>query len=364
MFTANSIVKYRHTIVYAIRGIHLPGGENDKNIIIDSSKNFRAILTCNPDAYCFEDDRKSAVANLIINKQFDDVETEALTEYIARVVEKIKQLRKKKFSNCPYLVLIKEGIAENFLQSYEKELEEFVVCFDEIEEEDVQEYKLEEEVRASSKPYIFTSLSALMVATGNPISGIGNACDSIIYFREDDKPVYSYIFWTSVDAFLSFGIDENKFESTKDLYQILISDRELYRVSQLLVSSFETKDDNFRSFIFAWTALEIFINKKFGFYEKQFFQELNNGDYPQARYRYLERIRTVMKDKYRLSDKFALITYLLSPKDADKAIQMFEEAKKERDKLSHGQDFDEPNLPVYSIQLLVQKYLQLHLTAS
>ncbi len=34
-----------------------------------------------------------------------------------------------------------------------------------------------------------------------------------------------------------------------------------------------------------------------------------------------------------------------------------------RDKLSHGQDFDEVDLPAYSIQYLVQKYLGLHITA-
>lgn len=359
-----TIVRYQHTIVYWIKGIRLPKDEDNRDVVISAQEKFRAILTNNPDSYCLENDRKDAVANLILNKVYGRVDLETFNKYLADVSGQITELRRKEFLGGPYFVLVKEGTADKILQSHEQELEDFVVCFDQIDEEDVREYQLEEGIRTESKPYILNALSAVVLTTRGVIEGLKKASDSVVFFREDGKPVYSYVFWTSVNAFLCIGIGTEDINSIAELYENLDADRKLERVSQLLISSLETEDDILRSFLFAWTALEILINKTFTVYENQFIQELSGGDYPKARSQYLDRIRTVMKDKYRLTDKFALITSLLCPKDADRDIFSFEEAKKTRDKLSHGQDFDEAGLPVYSIQYLVQKYLRLHITAT
>jgi hypothetical protein len=45
-----------------------------------------------------------------------------------------------------------------------------------------------------------------------------------------------------------------------------------------------------------------------------------------------------MKDKYKLSDKFALITFILCPENADQDIEEFKKLNNERNSLLHGQD--------------------------
>lgn len=75
-------------------------------------------------------------------------------------------------------------------------------------------------------------------------------------------------------------------------------------------------------------------------------------------------IRDDMKgNKYGISHKFTLIASWLSLEAAEEDIKEFMRAKKERDKLSHGQDLVEADLPVKEVQKLVRKYLQLHLVA-
>jgi hypothetical protein len=81
---------------------------------------------------------------------------------------------------------------------------------------------------------------------------------------------------------------------------------------------------------------------------------------PDAQHQYVERVRRVMRDKYRLFDKFALISSLLCPENADEDVRRFKLVKKYRDILSHGQDLNEGNLPVVAVQELGRRYLRLH----
>jgi hypothetical protein len=112
-----------------------------------------------------------------------------------------------------------------------------------------------------------------------------------------------------------------------------------------LTSSLEKEEDQLRAFLAAWNALEIFINKVFSHYEQGLFKELKDGK-PQLSWKqYLDRVQDVMRDKYRLADRFALVAFQLSPDDADNDYREFIEAKKRRDDLSHGQDVNETSLP-------------------
>jgi hypothetical protein len=76
------------------------------------------------------------------------------------------------------------------------------------------------------------------------------------------------------------------------------------------------------------------------------------------RCQYLGRTRTVMKDKYHLTDKFTLIASLLCPESTDEDVGIFKRVKGDRDKLAHGQDVYEASLPVQAVQEFVRRYLR------
>ena len=176
--------------------------------------------------------------------------------------------------------------------------------------------------------------------------------------------------------------------AVSDLYKILIANQNLERVVRLLVSSLKTDNDVLRSFLFGWMALEIFINKAFSIYEPRFFNEISIGHFPEVLPQFLDRIQQVIKDKdifsgndfltilrensekirsemqgnkYRLSDKFALVVSFIALESAEEDVKEFMTAKKQRDDLLHGQNIVEAKLPVEAVQKLTRKYLQLHL---
>jgi hypothetical protein len=57
------MTKYRHTLVYRIDGVHLGAREGEVEVISDPTGGFRAVLTTDPDSYCFEGDRFAACAD-------------------------------------------------------------------------------------------------------------------------------------------------------------------------------------------------------------------------------------------------------------------------------------------------------------
>jgi hypothetical protein len=345
-------VKYSHTVIYWIKGLSPSQAENSKEIIINLAVNFQLVLTSSPDTYCFEGDRHMAVAGLLLNGMFGLANSGTFEERLEETLLEIKESRKQKFGIGVYLIFLRRRKINTFSPSHERELESFVVCFDGASKQEIQ---------LDSEPKIQAALSALTLAIDN-VLGITKVSDSVVFFREDGKPIYSYTGLAgSAKLFVSQPISISSVESLLHWYEIVDSDAELERVNRLLLSSLQTEDDALRSFLFAWNALEIFINKIFGFYELKFFEELNVGNYPNARRNYFERIRTVMKDKYKLADKFTLVAFMLCSEGVDQDSEKFKKINKERNNLSHGQDVVETALPVEATQKMVRKYLQLHL---
>ena len=131
----------------------------------------------------------------------------------------------------------------------------------------------------------------------------------------------------------------------------------------MFTQSLEFTQDELRSFISAWTALEIFTNKVFSSYEEKFIGNIADDHGTHGVNQFLTRIKDVMKDKYRLSDKFALIASFLSD-EIEKDMELFKSMKNLRDDISHGKEFNEEALPVENARKLVAKYLKSHMLSS
>jgi len=344
-------MKYQNIAAYSIKGLAQQQVESDKEIVFDSKSGFRAILTSNPDIHCFKDDQNRAVSRLMLSSIFDFDKLDTFEEQLADEIKEIQKSRKQSFGTGLYLVCLTEGSVDKFEPSCSRETDDFMIYIDEV---------LKESINLVFEPHVFDVLSALVISTDSVLAFV-KVSSSLTFFRDDDKPVYSHAFTGSLTPYIPRTLTPDMIKSVGDWYKIMISTPDLDRVKKLLVASLQNEGDKMRSFLSAWTALEVFINKTFTSYEKQFFKELSNGKYPSVQNQYLERIQIVMKDKYRLVDKFSLITSLLSPKSADEDMKFFKTAKDKRDKLSHGQDLVEAALPVEEVQKLARKYLQLHL---
>ena len=140
--------------------------------------------------------------------------------------------------------------------------------------------------------------------------------------------------------------------------QRLSENQDLASVFRLLASSYTQHTDKLASFLAAWSALEIFVNKAFPSQETKFF-EATESSYKD----FVARLREVMKDKYRLADKFALLSSTISAGSAADDIKTFKDLKKTRDELLHGADTDTSRLPLEATQTLLRRYLLAYIKA-
>jgi hypothetical protein len=271
---------------------------------------------------------------------------------VARAVDELRLARQREFGNNPFLLVIGEGEVVSFSPTLERDAEDFIVCFEGADKG---------EIRARFRDKLNALLISL-ISEADSVIGLKRLTDHVVFFQDDGKPVYSYTFsGGAVSAYVSRPLADERVAAIGELYSLLSADTALQRVQRLIISSFETENDPLRSFLAAWSAFEIFVNKVFGTYEAEFFDNMLEEGYPEVQRKYLKRIRDVMKDKYRLADKFAAVSFKLSPEIGDQDLKTVLHVKNVRDELSHGESVDEATLPVKAIRDLASKYLRLHL---
>ena len=128
--------------------------------------------------------------------------------------------------------------------------------------------------------------------------------------------------------------------------------KNLLSVFRLLAASYTQGSDKLASFLAAWSAFEIFVGKAFPSQETQFFSSLES-----SHEEFVSRLREVLNDKYRLTDKFSLLASTISAESAKEDITSFKGFKKVRDELLHGVEIETSRLPLVSIQSLLRRYL-------
>ena len=178
----------------------------------------------------------------------------------------------------------------------------------------------------------------------------------------DNRPVYVSTVkfgrgWASVASPLTQGAaTEIQTSATK-----LVADLTMSRSLSLLATSLDQGTDELQGFIAAWSALEIFVNTTFkSVYAAEWLKILQDGA-PKSAKPVFDRLNDVMSDKYRLWDKFTIVACVLDPDAAVGDGAEFKRLKDIRDKLLHTFDNPLESLPTLAIQVLLQKYLRLHL---
>ncbi|MFN2510852.1 MAG: hypothetical protein ABR568_05340 [Pyrinomonadaceae bacterium] len=186
-----------------------------------------------------------------------------------------------------------------------------------------------------------------------------------VYFRnEQGRIVYSFTAKVgSPRAYVASPITTDNLRSISQRARRMLRQKELNNIYRLYAEMLNQGDDQLRAFLLEWAALEMFVNKTFKHYESTFLEGLKSG-HPSAS-SYLHRVREVMKSKYRVSDKFSVIAGLLSDEQTyEEDVGQFRNIKRVRDTLFHGEDIQRETLPVSDLQVLLSKYLSLHLSVS
>lgn len=343
-------LKFVYTIVHEILGISVP--ESGEAILIDDPDSGAwACITRDPSEYRKDIDESAAVATMLLRSLVgggpEGTFEERLDFEIASIAKE-RSIDEKR----SYLVLQVEGEVTDWETPFERETDRLIV-------------RLNGAPKTGAQNQAKMALASLVIAisqlTGRNVR-LSKHAEGLVLFRTDGKKIYAKEASASGSASVSASWKPEHQPSLQKDFESLQRLTSLSRVHHLFAASVEQPDDRLRAFLSGWAALEILVNKVFGDYESDFLGGLTTDADPDAKEWYVERIRDVMKDKYRLRDRFSLIAASLDAEGADADVEDFVAAKKSRDALAHGQEVPDNTLPIEGVHRILGKYLRLHAT--
>lgn len=344
-------MQYTFTSLFQLPGI---SHQQDEDIVIfsDSHEGIDVRFTKNVDKYCLAIDTGLACASLMLGGAFGSKRIDDFSRELEEKINRIRESRADRISIGALLVVSitgEEALTVN--EQLHRELENLHVCWDAADKDAIKE-------RHQS---FINGIVASISAASDPEYGFKRISNGVYFRDENGKPFYSYTGKVgAATVVLSKAITSEFVELSKHYSQIAKNAGQLKRVFQLYVQSLDSSQDKFRSYLFAWAALEIFVNKVFRIYEDQFIANILNEHDSTGVNHFLSRIRTVMNGKYNPLDKFTLISSFLG-NNKEEEIELFKQCKNLRNKISHGTDIEETSLPVEKLRNLVAGYLFSHL---
>lgn len=345
---------YTYIAIYRFEG--LAPSNPPQDIVVYENKDDRVTvtLTSNLSHHALPLDRSLAISSLLLRGLFSPENTPNITASVDQQIAEIQQQRVSKFGNSIFAVVTIKGRSKiDLKENLHKEADDFHLCFDAADKE---------ALRKAHEEKIHSIISAISMAT-EPEYHAQQIATGFDFSDANGKPLYSLTARMGAARLTvpKYINPERKADISK-MIGLAYGNKTLRTPFRLLSQSLATMHDNLRAFTAAWSSMEIFTNKVFSEYENRFISNISIHHDSHGVNQFLGRISEVMKDKYRLADKFSLISSFLSD-DATADIEQFKKLKRIRDNISHGDEFDEEHLPVEDTRKLAAKYLGLHLTA-
>lgn len=219
-----------------------------------------------------------------------------------------------------------------------------------------------EELQSAAERATHIAFSGLVLSLGesatDTLTRRGNI--AIAYEPGSQRPIYSLQVSGSVSITSSVQLTD-KAAANAAAFAATISDvNELQNIVRLLSLSAKADTEPLTAFLAAWSGLELFVQAVFkSHYELQTYDQFSQS-IPDAAI-FVNKIRTVMLDKYNIRDKFTLVACVLTGTEAEDDIEIFKAIKKRRDNLTHAMNGDVRQLPTESVRRILRKYLRLHL---
>lgn len=346
-------MKYRYITVYQLRGlIHNPDRGDVDLYIKEGFPSVRALLTDKLDDHCYELDRAQSVGYLMLKSIFGKRESTELNVEVETEISRIRERRNKDLEGSEKLIFIAEGEANPDFSKPNREADDYILGFGIINKETISE---------TYSDQLHTILAALFMSTEHEIIEVKKVRGDVFLINELGKPIYSFDFAGGGEAYLSRRTTDEVIAEAQGHSIKLMNERNLNKVYKLLIQAVSRDNDRLRRFMFSWSALEILINKVFSEYEKNFIENLTGADPAKHTQRYFDRIRDVMKDKYRLADKFVVVASGIGGDFIETDLEMFIKIKGTRDALFHGDRVDDETLPISETVKLLKKYLRRHI---
>lgn len=350
-------MRYKYISAWAIvGGVSLD--EKFPLIELFSSNNSSFFLTKKPDDFLKNLDEAAAIAILMLKGLIGERGSTKFDDAINFETQKIQAERAIKIGVHTALIFQADGNIVASLNETATHLDSCTIVFDAVDKDFVKQAHQ-------------SSMEAMKVAIAlerDGHVGFTNLAEGVFLFDDQGKPIYSFSISADAEISLSSALTSESIENISSRYSALNKLPDIDSVERLFSQMADRGADRLKVFLSGWTALEILIAKSFKAYESEFLLPFTNAEQPSLRERFLGRIKDVMKDKYRLTDKFIAVTVVLFPSmstdDVSKFCDEFERLKKIRDSVLHGEPFLEKDLPIEAMSGLLRKFILARVGAS
>lgn len=335
-----------------IGGIGMPPSSNE--ILLASGEGWSYSLTNDIDAACAISDRGIALGHLALQGTFGPAKVGTLEERLASAIKEIQQARREKTGCYPLLLFMGKGCADVTIGKSAQQRDDYILTFDAYDKAGIRQ----EHIQQHRAMQLSLALEAKTRIRFDEVSA-GTYCTNA-----EGHTVYSLSFSSNAELTESSPLAAEIPEAISRRFALLSKSAELASSIRLYADMATYGREPFRVFISGWTALEILINKTFKEYEERFFSTLEIPHQPEMADKFLASIRQTMSNKHNLVDRFTLVSAVLLPSqdsgEAEADLTTFKRIKVQRDKIAHGEAFDESHLPVDDLSGLLMKYMAAH----
>ncbi len=350
MSAISRMMRYTYTSAWSIiGGISLPNGTGP--IELSRFDHGRFVLTRDPDDMLADVDRATALGCLALRGLFAERCQAEFPAALASEIEAIKAERRKKARSHAVLVFEVEGDIEASITKRSHKHDDFVVSFDVVDKQAIRR----------KHRGVVNAMKLALAYEGVASSRFALLSDGVFLTDVLGQTVYSLGFTMSGDLSVSTPLTCDGEKRVAARFGALRKAADIDRVQRLLSQMADSESDRLRAFLSGWAGLEILIAKAFNTYEEVFLSPLESAGQPVLRRRFLDRIKDVMKARYRSTDKFLVVSDVLFPTVTDAAVnddlEVFSRLKKIRDSMYHGEEFCEEDLPVHELAALLRKYM-------
>ncbi len=351
-------MEMRYTYISAwsvVGGVSLPHDCSTIELFCNDTSKF--LLTCEPDDYLASLDRGLAIGLLMLRGLVGQGESSEFDDRLNAELDGLREERKKKIGNTAVLVFTATGEIQAPVAGPSREYKDFIITFDAVDK-----VSLRRKHRADVQ-----AMKLALALEGNSGSKFSSLADGVYLTDESNRIIYSFSpSFGLADVFVFAGLTQEIQSRVSNRYRALRRDSSLEQVHRLFSEMSDRDNDRLRVFLSGWAAFEILISKTFKIYEQEFLSPLRGAGQPNLRDRFLKQLRDVMKGKYRLMDKFLVVSSVLFPDADDTTVeqdyQHFKKLKELRDAIYHGNEVSEKDLPVTELSMLLRKYISAHAT--
>ena len=351
--TRQEMMRYTYVSAWKIIG-GIRMAATDVPCVLHETANCRVTVTPSPDESLEIIDKGTVAASLLLRGLFNAEKFPDPGAAVQRELNELRAQRKAKSASVTVLIVEAFGTCEATVKTA-IEVDGLVLTFDAVDKD---------AIRTTHKEEIASAKLALAFES-DPPSRMERFTEGIYLSGAEGRTTYSITFQMNARAYVSSRLTDEASRSVSDRFVLVSAQPEFRSVCRLYAQMAENEDEPLKAFLYGWSALEILISKMFIAFEEEFMSPLVGGAQARLRERFLRRVQEVMKDKYRLVEKFTCVTVALFPDAADADVgdylEQFERLKRMRDKLLHGEDVPEKTLPIHELSGLLRRYVLAYL---